>query len=165
MNASRPPIWRRARLRRTREAARRVPLREGHADEERPPVRGDVQRLPEPRGGGAEAPLCAADALWRAVDLGYMPKQGALATPLGQRAALLLTLSAGLLEFPADQNFIDVLWGMALAALNLPDQGASCASASRRRITDASNYYGSVRGVGQLIGEGGALREGGSCRV
>ena len=34
-------------------------------------------------------------------------------------AGLVLTL-AGLLEFPADQNFIDGLWSLALRMLNLP---------------------------------------------
>ncbi|MEP7126687.1 MAG: hypothetical protein ABJE95_37495, partial [Byssovorax sp.] len=41
--------------------------------------------------------LVAADALWRALDLGYLANEGDLATPLGQRSMLLLTL-AGLLE-------------------------------------------------------------------
>ena len=76
-----------------------------------------------------------------------------LATPLGQRAALLLTL-AGLLEFPADQNAIDGLWAMALKQLNLPDISRSVV---RGCITeedhDASNYYGSRRGIRQLIGD------------
>lgn len=105
--------------------------------------------------------LCAADALWRAFDLGYMPKEGATKTPLGQRAALLLTL-AGLLEFPADQNFVDGLWSMALEALNLPEISRSVVRAC---ITDedhdASNYYGSKRGITQLVGTaaspGGAI--------
>jgi hypothetical protein len=96
--------------------------------------------------------LCAADALWRAFDLGYMPKEGVTKTPAGQRAALLLTL-AGLLEFPADQNFVDGLWSMALTALNLPEISRSVVRAC---ITDddhdASNYYGSKRGITQLVG-------------
>lgn len=96
--------------------------------------------------------LCAADALWRAFDLGYMPKEGLTKTPVGQRAALLLTL-AGLLEFPADQNFVDGLWSMALETLNLPEISRSVV---RGCITDddhdASNYYGSKRGITQLIG-------------
>ncbi|NUQ73435.1 MAG: hypothetical protein HUU21_07760 [Polyangiaceae bacterium] len=104
--------------------------------------------------------LCAADALWRAFDLGYMPKEGPMKTRLGQRAALLLTL-AGLLEFPADQNFVDGLWSMALEALNLPDISRSVVRAC---ITDedhdASNYYGSKRGIMQLVG--GAASPGGA---
>lgn len=105
--------------------------------------------------------LCAADALWRALDLGYMPREGLLKTPLGQRAALLLTL-AGLLEFPADQNFVDGLWSMALAALNLPELSRSVVrSCITEEDHDASNYYGSKRGITQLIGDpaapGGAL--------
>lgn len=100
--------------------------------------------------------LCAAEALWRALDLGHMAKRGALATPLGQRAAVLLTL-AGLLEFPADQNFIDGLWSMALSALSFPEISRSVVRACiTEEDHDASNYYGSVRGVDQLIGAGGA---------
>ena len=61
---------------------------------------------------------------------------------------MLLTL-AGLLEFPADQNFIDGLWSMALKALrlpaDLPQRGPR--AASPRRITTLSNYYGSRRGL------------------
>src|SRR6185437_13310441 len=37
--------------------------------------------------------LVAADALWRAIDLGYLPATGDLATTRGQRAMLLLTLA------------------------------------------------------------------------
>ena len=96
--------------------------------------------------------LVAADALWRALDLGYLPADGDLATPLGQRSMLLLTL-AGLLEFPADQNFLDGLWSMALKALRLPEVSRSLV---RGCITsedhDASNYYGSRRGLRQLLG-------------
>ncbi|MEP7126658.1 MAG: hypothetical protein ABJE95_37345, partial [Byssovorax sp.] len=73
-------------------------------------------------------------------------------TPLGQRSMLLLTL-AGLLEFPADQNFLDGLWAMALKALRLPEVSRSLV---RGCITsedhDASNYYGSRRGLRQLMG-------------
>lgn len=98
--------------------------------------------------------LVAAEAMNRAFDLGYLPKEGPLATPLGRRAALLLTL-AGLLEYPADQNAIDGLWAMALKELNLPDISRSVV---RGCITeedhDASNYYGSRRGIRQLIGKG-----------
>jgi hypothetical protein len=100
--------------------------------------------------------LCAADALWRAFDLGYMPKEGVTKSPAGQRAALLLTL-AGLLEFPADQNFVDGLWSMALEALNLPEISRSVV---RSCITDEdhdnSNYYGSKRGITQLVGPASA---------
>ena len=96
--------------------------------------------------------LVAADALWRALDLGYLGKDGDLATPLGQRSMLLLTL-AGLLEFPADQNFLDGLWSMALKALRMPEVSRSLV---RDCITsedhDASNYYGSRRGLRQLLG-------------
>ena len=96
--------------------------------------------------------LVAADALWRAFDLGYLAAGGDLATPLGQRCMLLLTL-AGLLEFPADQNYLDGLWSMALKTLRLPDISRSLV---RGCITpedhDASNYYGSRRGVRQLLG-------------
>ena len=95
--------------------------------------------------------LVAADAMWRALDLGYLPATDGIATPAGQRAMLLLTL-AGLLEFPADQNFIDGLWAMALKALRLPDISRSLV---RGCITeadhDADNYYGSRRGLGQLL--------------
>jgi hypothetical protein len=106
--------------------------------------------------------LCAAEAMWRALDIGLLPSRGLLATPLGQRGAVLLML-AGLLEFPADQNFIDGIWGMALKMLNLPELSRTVVRAC---ITDAdhdaSNYYGSVRGLKQLLGEkldGGALRK------
>jgi hypothetical protein len=96
--------------------------------------------------------LVAADALWRALDLGYLAKEGELATPLAQRAMLLLTL-AGLLEFPADQNFLDGLWSMALKELRFPEVSRSLV---RGCITsedhDASNYYGSRRGLRQLLG-------------
>jgi hypothetical protein len=96
--------------------------------------------------------LVAADALWRALDLGYLGQDGDLATPLGQRSMLLLTL-AGLLEFPADQNFLDGLWAMALKELRFPEVSRSLV---RGCITsedhDASNYYGSRRGLRQLMG-------------
>jgi hypothetical protein len=98
--------------------------------------------------------LCAADAFWRAIDLGYLPKEGPLATIEGQRGAVLLLL-AGLLEFPADQNFIDGLWSMALSALNFPEISRSVVRAcNTEEDHDASNYYGSKRGVRQLIGDG-----------
>ena len=95
--------------------------------------------------------LVAADALWRAFDLGYMPSEGPVETVGGKRAMLLLTL-AGLLDFPADQNFVDGLWAMALKALRLPEISRSLV---RGCITsadhDSDNYYGSRRGIGQLL--------------
>jgi hypothetical protein len=98
--------------------------------------------------------LCAAEAMWRAYDLGYLPKEGLRSTLRGQRGALLLML-AGLLEFPADANFIDGLWALALHALNLP---VISRTAVRSCITeedhDRSNYYGSERGLRQLLGDG-----------
>jgi hypothetical protein len=69
---------------------------------------------------------------------------------------VLLTL-AGLLEFPADQNYVDALWSEALRALNLPDISRSVV---RGCITDADHasgdYYGSRRGLAQLLGADGA---------
>ena len=98
--------------------------------------------------------LVAAEAMNRAFDLGYLPKEGLMAKVVGRRGALLLTL-AGLLEYPADQNAIDGLWAMALKQLHLPDISRSVV---RGCITDAdhdaSNYYGSRRGLKQLIGTG-----------
>ncbi|HND13002.1 MAG TPA: hypothetical protein PLY80_21325, partial [Pseudomonadota bacterium] len=106
--------------------------------------------------------LCAAEAMRRGLDLGMLPPEGPLATQLAQRGALLLLL-AGLLEFPADQNFIDGLWSMALKLLNLPSISRSLV---RGCITDAdhnaSNYYGSRRGLLQLLGDettDGALKK------
>lgn len=106
--------------------------------------------------------ICAAEALRRALDLGILPPVGPLATLLGQRGAVLLAL-AGLLEFPADQNFIDGLWSMALKLLNLPSISRSLV---RSCITEAdhhlSNYYGSQRGLRQLLGDDkteGALKK------
>jgi cysteine-rich repeat protein len=106
--------------------------------------------------------LVAADAYWRALDLGYLGEPP-LDTLAGQRAGLLLLL-AGLLEFPADPNLLDGLWEQALDMLRLPRLSRSLV---RRCIDDEdhgnSNYYGSVRGVAALIGTadepGGALRE------
>ena len=99
--------------------------------------------------------LTTADAYWRAIDLGYLGGQAPLNSIEGQRAGLLLML-AGLLEFPADQNMIDALWGMCLDMLNLPKISRSLV---RRCITDEDhnqgNYYGSRRGIGELLGEGG----------
>ena len=106
--------------------------------------------------------LCAAEALRRALDLGILPPVGGLASQLAQRGAVLLAL-AGLLEFPADQNFIDGLWSMALKLLNLPSISRSLV---RSCITEAdhhlSNYYGSQRGLRQLLGDDkteGALKK------
>ncbi len=96
--------------------------------------------------------LVAADAFWRAIDLGYLPQSGDLASPQGKRGMLLLTL-AGLLEFPADQNYLDGLWSMALTALRLPDISRSVIRACITTADhDASNYYGSKRGLAQLLG-------------
>jgi hypothetical protein len=96
--------------------------------------------------------LCAAEAFWAALDAGVMPATGAFATLEGQRGAVLLTL-AGLLEFPADQNWIDGLWSLALQELGFPDVSRSVV---RGCITDADhaadNYYGSLRGLRQLLG-------------
>jgi hypothetical protein len=106
--------------------------------------------------------LCAAEALWRALDLGLLPAAGPLATRLGQRGALLLLL-AGLLEFPADQNFIDGLWSTALKVLNLPPISRTLVRGCINQADhDASNYYGSVRGLRQLLGDDkgeGALKK------
>jgi hypothetical protein len=89
--------------------------------------------------------------MWRAFDLGYLSMDSSIATPEGKRAAVLLTL-AGLLEFPADQNFVDGLWAMALETLSFPDISRSVVRAC---ITDedhnASNYYGSRRGVRHFL--------------
>jgi hypothetical protein len=96
--------------------------------------------------------LVAADAFWRAVDLGYLVQSGDLASPQGKRGMVLLTL-AGLLDFPADQNFIDGLWSMALKALRFPDLSRSTVRACiTSEDHDASNYYGSKRGLAQLLG-------------
>ncbi len=98
--------------------------------------------------------LAAADAYWRAIDLGYLGARAPLDSPLGQRGGLLILL-AGLLEFPADQNMIDTLWGMALDMLGLPKISRSLV---RRCINDedhdAGNYYGSRRGISELVGDG-----------
>ncbi|MCA9660294.1 MAG: hypothetical protein KC486_18270 [Myxococcales bacterium] len=99
--------------------------------------------------------LTAADAYWRAIDLGYLGESAPLDAPAGRRGGLLLTL-AGLLEFPADQNMIDALWGMALEMLNLPKISRSLV---RRCINeedhDDGNYYGSRRGIRELMGAEG----------
>ncbi|WP_437306892.1 hypothetical protein [Sorangium sp. So ce388] len=95
--------------------------------------------------------LCAADAMRRAFDLGYLTGGEALSTPRGQRCAMLLTM-AGLLEFPADQNFIDGLWSMALKALRLPQISRTTVRACiTEEDHELSNYYGSRRGLGQLL--------------
>lgn len=100
--------------------------------------------------------LCAAEALRRALDLRILPPEGPLASLLGQRGMTLLML-AGLLEFPADQNFIDGLWSTALKLLNLPPVSRTLVrSCINQADHDASNYYGSVRGLKQLLGEGGS---------
>ena len=98
--------------------------------------------------------LVAAEAMNRAFDLKYLPSEGVLGSPQAKRGALLLTM-AGLLEFPADQNRLDGLWSTALKMLNLPPISRSVV---RMCITeedhDDSNYYGSVRGLRQLVGTG-----------
>ena len=108
--------------------------------------------------------LCAAEAHRRALDLGILPAKGPLSTLLGQRGALLLTL-AGLLEFPADQNRIDGLWSTALRLLNLPSISRSLVRGCINQADhDASNYYGSLRGLGQLIGSGLPDGDGGDLK-
>ncbi len=98
--------------------------------------------------------LIAAESYWRAIDLGYLGCEAPLDTPLGRRGGLLIML-AGLLEYPADQNRLGSLWDQALTMLNLPPISRSLV---RRCNTDEDhhqgNYYGSRRGVRQLIGDG-----------
>jgi hypothetical protein len=106
--------------------------------------------------------LVAAEAYWRAIDLGWLGRAAPMDTPGGRRAGLLLLL-AGLLEFPADPNLLDGLWENALDMLALPRLSRSLV---RRCIDDTDHnngdYYGSVRGVRALIGDakrpGGALQ-------
>lgn len=108
--------------------------------------------------------LCAAEAHRRALDLGILPASGPLASLLGQRGALLLTL-AGLLEFPADQNRIDGLWSTALRLLNLPSISRSLVRGCINQADhDASNYYGSLRGLAQLVGSGRPDGDGGDLK-
>ncbi len=99
--------------------------------------------------------LIAAEAYWRALDLGLLGAEAPLDTPLGRRAGLLITL-AGLLEYPADQNQLGTLWEQALAMLNFPPISRTLV---RKCNTDEDhhqgNYYGSRRGIRQLIGEDG----------
>ena len=96
--------------------------------------------------------MCAAEAMWRAFDLQLLPATGDLSSLLAQRGAVLLTM-VGLLEYPADQNYLDGLWSMALRSLNFPEISRSVV---RECITDDdhahSNYYGSRRGLEQLLG-------------
>ncbi len=97
--------------------------------------------------------LIAADAWWRAVDLGHLGGREPIDTIAGQRGGLLLLL-ASLLEYPADQNRLGQLWERALDMLNLPPISRSLV---RKCNTDADhnrgNYYGSRRGVRQLLGD------------
>ncbi|WP_106389627.1 hypothetical protein [Enhygromyxa salina] len=97
--------------------------------------------------------LCAAEAFWRAIDAKLL-RAAPLDTHAGRRGALLLIL-AGLLEYPADQNRVDALWRAALAMLRMPPISRSLV---RRCINkedhDASNYYGSRRGIAELMGAG-----------
>lgn len=107
--------------------------------------------------------LVGAEAWWRAIDLGYLADTAPLDTPLGQRAGLLLLL-AGLLEFPADQNFVDGLWEMAIDMLHLPRLSRSLVRQCNSDVDhNNGNYYGSVRGIRELIGTadapGGALKQ------
>ncbi len=98
--------------------------------------------------------LVAAEAMNRAFDLKHLPSEGVLGSPQARRGALLLTM-AGLLEFPADQNRLDGLWATALKMLNLPPISRSTVRACiTEEDHDASNYYGSVRGLRQLVGSG-----------
>ncbi|MCK6526910.1 hypothetical protein L6R50_04900 [Myxococcota bacterium] len=106
--------------------------------------------------------LVAAEALWRALDTGHLETGRDLASPLQRRGALLLLL-AGLLEFPSDQNRIDALWGAALSMLSLPPLSRSVVRRCNSDADhDAGNYYGSFRGLAQLVGrdgDGGELRK------
>jgi hypothetical protein len=96
--------------------------------------------------------LIAAEAMNRAFDLKLIAPEGRLSSPQARRGAVLLTM-AGLLEFPADQNRLDGLWATALRLLNLPDISRSVVRACITNIDhDASNYYGSHRGLKQLVG-------------
>ncbi|MFO0606532.1 MAG: hypothetical protein U0324_25395 [Polyangiales bacterium] len=96
--------------------------------------------------------LVAAEVMNRAFDLKLIAPEGRLATPQARRGALLLTM-AGLLEFPSDQNRLDGLWSAALRMLNLPDVSRSLVRACITEADhDASNYYGSHRGLRQLVG-------------
>lgn len=98
--------------------------------------------------------LCAADAFWRAIDVRLL-RAAPLDTPGGQRGALLLIL-AGLLEFPADQNLIGTLWVQALKMLRFPPISRSLVrSCINDADHDASNYYGSRRGIAELMGKPG----------
>jgi hypothetical protein len=99
--------------------------------------------------------LCAAEAMNRALDLGYLDgKRGALGTPLARRGALLLTL-AGLLDFPADQNRLAALWSAALRMLDLPPiSGSVVDGCITQKDHDQDHYYGSLRGLRQLVGDG-----------
>ena len=94
--------------------------------------------------------LVAADPMWRAFDMELLPDP-VFETIAHKRAAVLLML-AGLLEFPADQNLIDGLRAMALEVLRFPPISRSLVRACITEADhDASNYYGSRRGIGQLL--------------
>jgi hypothetical protein len=96
--------------------------------------------------------LVAAEAWWRAIDLGHLGGRAPIDTLPGQRAGLLILL-ASLLEYPADQNRLGQLWGRALELLGFPPISRSLV---RRCNTDADhkrgNYYGARRGIRQLLG-------------
>ncbi|HND32347.1 MAG TPA: hypothetical protein PLA94_20225, partial [Myxococcota bacterium] len=98
--------------------------------------------------------LVTAEAMNRAYDLGILKAT----SPLTRRAAILLTL-AGLLEFPSDQNQLDALWAISLKMLNFPEISRSTV---RSCLTDEdharNNYYGSRRGIRQLVGDGATER-------
>jgi len=94
--------------------------------------------------------LCAADAFWRAFDTNLL-SDPCFESIAHKRAAVLLML-AGLLEFPSDQNLIDGLWTMALESLRFPPISRSLVRACITEADhDASNYYGSRRGLKQLL--------------
>lgn len=98
--------------------------------------------------------LVTAEAMNRAYDLGILKAT----SPLNRRAAILLTL-AGLLEYPSDQNQLDALWSISLKMLNFPEVSRSTV---RSCLTDEDhargNYYGSRRGIRQLVGDGATER-------
>lgn len=95
--------------------------------------------------------LVAAEALHRAFDAGLLRLPAGLDSVAHRRGMLLLTL-AGLLEFPADQNRIDALWSTALGMLRLPELSRSLVRACINDADhDASNYYGSRRGLPELL--------------
>lgn len=94
--------------------------------------------------------LVAAEAAWRLHDAGRLDDRE-LRTPLARRGLVLLTL-AGLLEYPADQNEVDATWSAALRLLRFPELSRSVVRACITQADhDASHYYGSRRGLRQLL--------------